>query len=167
MRGRARASPDLVSLSRPQIAATKGNTARSEASARPLSLFHSYIQYHLLTVRLKRDLLLIASSASKLASREAKIHATEAAFVAQTGSRDPLVAEGKVRRLRAKAYPGLVKVFDTALLSLETLRDLEAVERDDELSTTVEARIALVRAQRCVPFSLTVAEGSAAENPTG
>ncbi|GAA5842003.1 hypothetical protein JCM9279_002753 [Rhodotorula babjevae] len=140
-----------------QIAATKGNTARSEASARPLSLFHSYIQYHLLTVRLKRDLLLIASSASKLASREAKIHATDAAFVAQTGSRDPLVAEGKVRRLRAKAYPGLVKVFDTALLSLETLRDLEAVERDDELSTTVEARIALVRAQRCQYLALSYA----------
>ncbi|BGP50455.1 signal recognition particle subunit srp68 [Rhodotorula kratochvilovae] len=132
-----------------QIAASKGNTARSEAAARPLTLFHAYIQYHLLSVRLKRDLLLIASSASKLATREAKIHAAETAFVAQTGARDPAVAEGKIRRLRAKALPGLVRVFDTALLSLEAMRDLEAVEMDDELSTTVEARIALVRAQRC------------------
>ncbi|TNY23241.1 hypothetical protein DMC30DRAFT_414283 [Rhodotorula diobovata] len=140
-----------------QIAATKGNTARSEASARPLSLFHAYIQYHLLTVRLKRDLLLISSSSSKLASREHKILATEAQFVAKTGKRDPSVAEGKIRRLRAKAYPGLVKVFDTALLSLEAMRDLEAVERDDELSTMVEARIARVRAQRCEYLALSYA----------
>ncbi|GAA5825291.1 hypothetical protein JCM3770_000901 [Rhodotorula araucariae] len=148
-----------------QIAARKGNTARSEAAARPLSLFHAYVQYHLLSVRLKRDLLLIASSESKLAVREAKIRAAEAAFVAQTGARDPSVAEGKVRRVRAKALPGLVRVFDTALLSLEAMRDLEAVEMDDELSTTVEARIALVRAKRCQylsqAYALAPALGSA------
>lgn len=60
------------------------------------------------------------------------------------------MADGKIRRLRAKAYPGLVKVFDTILLSLEAMRDKEVVEQDDELASTVEARIAFVRAQRCV-----------------
>ncbi|GAA6005102.1 uncharacterized protein JCM10292_005567 [Rhodotorula paludigena] len=132
-----------------QIALAKGNTARFEATSRPLSLFHSYIQYHLLSVRTKRDLHLIASSLSKLASREHKLRATEAAYVSQTQSRDPAVLEGKLRRLRAKAYPGIVKVYDTVLLSLEAMRDLEAVEQDDELATRIEARIALVRAHRC------------------
>ena len=56
--------------------------------------------------------------------------------------------EDKIRRLRTKAYPGLVKVYDTVLLSLEGMRDMEAVSQDDELATKVEARIEFVRAQR-------------------
>lgn len=145
------ARPCYTSDSRyPQIARSKGNTARFEASSRPLTLFHTYVQYHLLSIRIKRDLLVVSSASSKLAAREAKIRHVEQTYIARTETRNPAVADGKIRRLRAKAYPGLVKVFDTILLSLEAMRDMEVVEQDDELASTVEARIAFVRAQRCV-----------------
>ncbi|BGO93770.1 hypothetical protein NBRC10512_004559 [Rhodotorula toruloides] len=136
-----------------KIARSKGNTARFEASSRPLTLFHTYVQYHLLSIRIKRDLLVVSSASSKLAAREAKIRHVEQTYVARTETRNPAVADGKIRRLRAKAYPGLVKVFDTILLSLEAMRDKEVVEQDDELASTVEARIAFVRAQRCMYLS--------------
>ncbi|GAA5899553.1 hypothetical protein JCM5296_006943 [Sporobolomyces johnsonii] len=136
-----------------KIALARGHSARFEASSRPLTLFHSYVQYHLLAIRTKRDLLLIASTSSKLASREAKILQTEKTYVARTETRDPAVAEGKIQKLRTKAYPGLVKVYDTVLLSLEAMRDMEVVEQDDELATTVEARIEFIRAQRCLYLS--------------
>ncbi|BGP18641.1 hypothetical protein JCM10213_004191 [Rhodosporidiobolus nylandii] len=132
-----------------KIALSKNASSRSETSSRPLALFHSYVQYHLLSVRTKRDLLLIASTLSKLSSREAKIAHAEENFVARTSSRNPAVAQGKVDRLRAKTYPGLVKVYDSVLLALEGMRDMEEIEGDDELATTVEARIALIRAERC------------------
>ncbi|CEQ40675.1 SPOSA6832_02336 [Sporobolomyces salmonicolor] len=122
-------------------------------SSRPLTLFHSYVQYHLLAIRTKRDLLLIASTSFKLASRESKILQTEKTYVARTETRDPAIVKGKIQKLRTKAYPGLVKVYDTVLLSLEAMRDMEIVEQDDELATTVEARIEFIRAQRCLYLS--------------
>jgi signal recognition particle subunit SRP68 len=64
--------------------------------------------------------------------------------------RNPQVAQDKIRRLRTKAYPGIVKVYDTVLLSLESMRDMEIVGQDDELATKVEARIEYTRAQRFV-----------------
>ncbi|GAA6013571.1 hypothetical protein JCM10207_004778 [Rhodosporidiobolus poonsookiae] len=137
-----------------KIAASKAPSLRSETSTRPLTLFHAYITYHLLSLRTKRDLLLIASARSKLSARESKLDQAEAAYVARTQRRDPAVKEGKVSRLRRKAYPGLVKVFDGVLLSLEAMRDLEVVEEDDELATAVEARIAYVRAERCKYLAL-------------
>ncbi|GAA5961477.1 hypothetical protein JCM3765_003596 [Sporobolomyces pararoseus] len=136
-----------------KIALSKGQSARFEASSRPLLLFHSYIQYNLLSVRAKRDLLLIASAATKLASRETKVQETESAYIARTETRNPQVAQDKIRRLRTKAYPGIVKVYDTVLLSLETMRDMEVVAQDDELATKVEARIEYIRAQRAVYVS--------------
>ncbi|GAA5991718.1 hypothetical protein JCM10908_001108 [Rhodotorula pacifica] len=132
-----------------KIAMSKGNTARFEASSRALSAFHAYVQYHLLAVRVKRDLLLVASTEAKLAARELKIRHAEEAYTARTERRDPAVAEGKIKRLRTKVYPGLIKVFDTILLSFESMRDMEAVEQDDELATLVDARIAYTRAVRC------------------
>lgn len=126
----------------------KGNTARFEASSRALTAFHAYVQYHLLSVRAKRDLLLVASTTAKLSAREYKIRHAEEAYIARTERRDPAVAEAKIQRLRAKVYPGLVKVFDTVLLSFESMRDMEVVEQDDELATLVDARIAYVRALR-------------------
>lgn len=127
---------------------SKGNSARFEASSKTLATFHAYVQYHLLAVRAKRDLLLVASTQAKLAARERKILHAEEAYVAQTERRDPAVAEGKIKRLRAKVYPGLIKVFDTILLSFEGMRDMEAVEQDDDLATLVEARISYVGALR-------------------
>ncbi|GAA6063103.1 hypothetical protein JCM10212_003301 [Sporobolomyces blumeae] len=133
-----------------KIALSRGHSARFEASLKQITLFHSYVQYYLLSVRAKRDLLLIAATASKLSAREAKARQTEAAYVERTGARDPTVVEDKIRRLRTKTYPGLVKVFDTVLLSLEAIQDMDVVGQDDELATKVEARIEYVRAQRCL-----------------
>ncbi|GAA5897687.1 uncharacterized protein JCM6883_006784 [Sporobolomyces salmoneus] len=136
-----------------KIALSKGQSARFEASSRPLLLFHSYIQYNLLSVRTKRDLLVISSAIRKLSARESKVLETESAYVARTETRNPQVAKDKIKRLRTKAYPGIVKVYDTVLLSLETMQEMEIVAQDDELATKVEARIEFVRAQRAIYVS--------------
>ncbi|GAA5926239.1 uncharacterized protein JCM15063_000223 [Sporobolomyces koalae] len=132
-----------------RIALSKGHSARLEASARPLALFQSYVQYNLLAVRAKRDLLVIASAVAKLEAREAKALKTEESYIARTETRDSRVRQEKIQRLRTKAFPGNVKVYDTVLLSLEGMRDIEDVAQDDELATLVEARIDFVQAQRC------------------
>ncbi|GAA6029079.1 hypothetical protein JCM8097_001583 [Rhodosporidiobolus ruineniae] len=148
-----------------KIALKSGSTQRSDSSSAPLALFHAYVQYHLLTVRTQRDLLLISSTLSKLAARETKIRHAEELHVARTQARDPAVAQGKLDRLRAKTYPGLVKVYDGVLLSLEAMRDMEVVEQDDELATTAEARIAYIRAERCKYLSR--GHALAAASPSG
>lgn len=134
-----------------QIALSRAHSARFEASSAPLQLAHSYIVYQLLAVRVKRDLLLIHDTESKLAAREAKILETEQNFVLKTGAKDPKKAEAKIRKQRARVFPGLVKVYDGIVQSLEQMRDLDVVEQDGELGVTVEARIAFVRALRFVP----------------
>lgn len=123
-------------------------SARFEASSAPLQLAHSYIVYQLLSVRTKRDLLLIEDTSSKLESREAKIREKEREYIIKTGSRDEDKAEKKVRKHRARVYPSLVKIYDGIVQSLEQMRDLEAVEQDGDLAAKVEARIAFVRASR-------------------
>lgn len=132
----------------PQIALSMSTSARFEASSTPLQLAHSYIVYQLLSVRTKRDLLLIEDTSSKLESREAKIREKEREYIIKTGSRDEDEAEKKVRKHRARVYPSLVKIYDGIVQSLEQMRDLEAVEQDGDLAAKVEARIAFVRAAR-------------------
>ncbi|KAL8293159.1 hypothetical protein RQP46_000853 [Phenoliferia psychrophenolica] len=140
-----------------KIALSGAHSARSEASSAPLQLAHSYIVYQLLAIRIKRDLLLIDSTTSKLASREAKIVDRERAFVAATGAKDPKKADAKVRKQHARVYPGIVKIYDGILQSLEQMRELDVVEQDGELGGAVEARIAFVKASRSMYLSRTYA----------
>ncbi|KAI5474494.1 signal recognition particle subunit SRP68, partial [Pseudohyphozyma bogoriensis] len=135
------------------IASSRSTSTRSDATSAALQQAHAYIVYQLLSIRTKRDLLLIDDTQSKLASRETKIRAKEADFVSETGAKDPKVAETKIKKQRARVYPGLVKVYDGIVLNLEQMRDLEAVEQDGDLAATVEARIAFVKASRALYIS--------------
>ncbi|KAK4704893.1 signal recognition particle subunit SRP68, partial [Phenoliferia sp. Uapishka_3] len=138
-----------------KIGLSKAHSARSEAASAPLQLAHSYIVYQLLAIRIKRDLLLLGDTESKLKAREAKIADRERDFVATNGTKDPNKADVKVRKQRARVYPGLVKIYDGVLQSLEQMRELDVVEEDGELGVAVEARIAFIKALRSQSLSRT------------
>ena len=144
-------------LCQTQIALSRVQSPRFEASSAPLQLAHSYLIYQHLSIRTKRNLLIIEYSKAKLAAREVKIAEAEADYLAKTGSKDPKAAANKVRKHRAKVYPSLVKLYENIIQSLEQMRDLEVVEQDGELAATVEARIAFVRAWRYVHSPSTIA----------
>jgi signal recognition particle subunit SRP68 len=74
--------------------------------------------------------------------------------VLQTGKRDPKVLETKLRKARGKVYPGLVRIYDGVIRSLEQMRDLDIVENDGDLAALVEARIAFISACRFVLLPL-------------
>lgn len=131
-----------------KIALSKSSSTRHETSSAPLQLAHACIVYHLLSVRTKRDLLLIADTSSKLATREERIRTKDREYVARTGERNEGLADKKLRKQRARVYPSLVKIYDGIVLSLEQMRDLEPVEQDGDLATLVEARNAAVLASR-------------------
>ncbi|KAK4052428.1 signal recognition particle subunit srp68 [Microbotryomycetes sp. JL201] len=133
-----------------KVALSKSTSARHEASSAPLELARAVVIYQLLAVRIKRDLLLVQDTAAKLDAREAKIRDVEREYVAKTGRRDEEKADRKIRKQRARMYPSIVKLYDNVIQSLEQMRDLEAVEQDGDLATKVEARIAAVRASRCM-----------------
>lgn len=46
--------------------------------------------------------------------------------------------------------PGLVKLYDTILQSLEQMRNLSIVDESIDLVPSVESRLAFSRAKRCV-----------------
>ena len=60
-------------------------------------------------------------------------------------------AAAKIRKQHARVFPGLVKIYDGILQSLEQMRELDVVEQDGELGVSVDARVAFVKASRCVP----------------
>ncbi|KAK4056954.1 signal recognition particle subunit srp68 [Microbotryomycetes sp. JL221] len=132
-----------------KVALSKSTSARHEASSAPLQMVRSYIVYQLLAVRIKRDLLLVQDTALKLSSREAKIKDKELEYITKTGHRNERKAEQKIKRQRSRLYPSIVKLYDNVVQSLEQMRDLEAVEQDDELALKVEARIDFALASRC------------------
>lgn len=136
-----------------KIALSKSSSTRHETLSAPLQLAHACIVYHLLAVRTKRDLLLIADTSSKLSAREERIRNKDREYVARTGQRNEGLADKKIRRQCARVYPSLVKVYDGIVLSLEQMRDLEPVEQDGDLATLVEARNAAVLASRWVAES--------------
>ena len=54
----------------------------------------------------------------------------------------------KLRKNQAKTWPGVVRIFDGVVDSLEKIRDVDLVEVDGELSSMIEGRIAFVKATR-------------------
>lgn len=133
-----------------QIALSKSRSARLEASSKPLNQIQTYFIYLLLSIRSKRDLLLISSALSKLEGKE--VAAIEKASNSnQINSRKLL--ETKLNKLRAKAYPGIIKIYDGVVSGLEKMRELDGVEGDGELSARVEARLAYANAKRCLYLS--------------
>lgn len=115
---------------------------------------HSYIVYQHLSVRIKRDLLLIEDTSSKLNLKIQKIQRTASNLLNKTGTVDSKFTELKVNKQKAKVYPSLIRIYENIILSLEKMRDLEIVEKDAELAATVEARVAFIRASRYVVFLL-------------
>ncbi|KAM0753415.1 hypothetical protein T439DRAFT_322324 [Meredithblackwellia eburnea MCA 4105] len=140
-----------------KVALSKTHSSRFETSSIPLTQAHSYILYQLLSVRTKRDLLLISTTSIKLQSRLQRILNREAQFVAKTQSKDPKKAATKMSKLKVRVLPGMVKVGEGVVRSLEQMRELESVESDGELAVLVEARIAFARASRCLHLSRTYA----------
>lgn len=129
-------------------------TSSTRSTSAPLELVHAYLEYQLLSVRVKRDLLLVDTTTAKLAGKESAILAAESAYLEAHGAVDRTCAQQKVEKQRARAYPGLVKLWEGVIASLEGIREIEQVEEDGDLSSEVEARVALAKAHRYVsPFS--------------
>lgn len=121
-------------------ALARAHSSRFEIAARPLTLVHSYILFHLLATRLQRDNLLIGQTLSRLAKREAKVTIEDTTF-GPTSMR--------VKRRRMKLYPTIIKLLDGMVQSLERMRLLPVVEDDStDLAEQVEASLASVKARR-------------------
>lgn len=156
-------------------ALARAHSARFEASSKPLGIAHNWIMFQLLSLRIKRDEALIASTHAKLSKREEKRTARLAltaenklkqrknsrksgASAATSGARVssqqiPL----PIKRKRVKAYPAIIKLLDGILQSLEQIRELSIVEEDSEdLVGMVDAKIANDKARRYAipPFTV-------------
>lgn len=124
------------------VALARAHSARFEAAAKPLNLVHSYILFHLLSIRLQRDETLFEATLIRLVRREAKSTAVTATF-------GPLPM--RVKRRRMKLYPVLIKLLDGMTQSCERLRSLAVVEEDStDLAEEVDALTAYTRARRSV-----------------
>lgn len=122
------------------VALARAHSARFEAAAKPLSLVHSYILFHLLSIRLQRDETLLQATLVRLTRREDKFHDEASAF----GS-----VSMRVKRRRMKLYPVLVKLLDGMSQSLERMRSLLVVEEDStDLAEETDALSAYTRARR-------------------
>lgn len=124
------------------IALARAHSARFEAAAKPLNLVHSYILFHLLSVRLQRDEALLQATLGRLARREAKVSNDTTTFGALSM---------RVKRRRMKLYPVLIKLLDGMTQSLETTRSLTVVEDDStDLAEETDALLAYSKARRSV-----------------
>jgi signal recognition particle subunit SRP68 len=59
------------------------------------------------------------------------------------------VSEGNKDDSDPRVNPGLVKLYDTILQSLEQMRNLSIVDESVDLVPSVEARLAYAKAKRC------------------
>lgn len=124
------------------VALARAHSERFEAAAKPLNLIHSYILFHLLSVRLQRDEALLQATLVRLARREAK-------FTDELSTFGP--ASMRVKRRRMKLYPVLIKLLDGMTQSFERMRSLTVVEEDAmDLAEETDAGLAYCQARRSV-----------------
>lgn len=108
----------------------------------------AYTSYRLLARRIERDLLLVdsllapSSPPSNLKTQALQGGAKGKGKEPATTSVDPRI------------NPGLVKLYDTILQSLEQMRNLSIVDESIDLVPSVESRLAFSRAKRYVSFTL-------------
>lgn len=121
-------------------ALARAHSARFEAAAKPLTLVHSYILFHLLSIRTQRDETLLRDTSIRLSRREAKVATQDSAF-------GPISL--RVKRRRMKLYPIIIKLLDGMTQSYEKMRHLAAVEEDStDLAEEVDALLAFIKARR-------------------
>ncbi|KZV74790.1 hypothetical protein PENSPDRAFT_625536 [Peniophora sp. CONT] len=116
-----------------------GSTSATAPGTRDIQFVHTYIVYQLLSRRIQRDLLLVSTL---LTSH----HATRRPAPAAT-------AKPQKEAVDARLYPGLVKLLDTVLQSLNQMRTLSVVDDSPDLATAVEGRISYTSARRCLYLS--------------
>jgi signal recognition particle subunit SRP68 len=102
---------------------------------------YAYATYRLLSRRIERDLLLVDS----LLSPSPVAPPRPSPKSAKSG-----VAEGKAKEsvVDPRINPGLVKLYDTILQSLEQMRNLSIVDESIDLVPSVESRLAFSRSKR-------------------
>ncbi len=93
-------------------------------------------------------MLLIESTKRKLAAKERAINDAESEVLRARGKVNPAIARRKLDRVRAKAYPGIAKLWDAVVSGLEGVREIEAVEEDGDWVTRVEGQVAKAKAER-------------------
>ncbi|KAK9900292.1 hypothetical protein P389DRAFT_192574 [Cystobasidium minutum MCA 4210] len=130
-------------------ALARAHSARFEAAAKPLTTVHSYISFHLLSIRTQRDEALMQETKKTLARREAKV-------ISQNSLYGPVSM--RVKRRRMKLYPIIIKLLDSMAQSYEKMRQLAVVEEDStDLAEEVDALLAYSKARRCLYLGETYA----------
>ncbi|PCH33112.1 hypothetical protein WOLCODRAFT_134932 [Wolfiporia cocos MD-104 SS10] len=105
------------------------------AGTRDIQFVHAFIVYQLLSYRIKRDSLLIAT----LLHQSQSTHHKET-----TGSSKP-----RRERVDARLFPAVVKLLDTIIQSLDQMRTLTIVDESPDLASAVDARLSFTKARRC------------------
>ena len=110
---------------------------------RDVHFVHNFTVFRLLSRRIERDLLLVESLASPQEAVKVK-----PPFPKQTAKQ---TTKGKLKETVTadpRLNPGLVKIFDTILQSLEHMRSLSIVDESVDIVPAVEGRLAYSKARR-------------------
>ncbi|KAH8799621.1 hypothetical protein DL96DRAFT_1672399 [Flagelloscypha sp. PMI_526] len=115
-----------------KIADTQPSTASSRTpGARDGHFIHAFLVYQLLSRRIQRDLLMVES----IVSESSKVDKSSKSASSEI---DPRV------------YPGLVKLLDTVIQSLNQMRTLSIIDDSPDFSSSIDARISYTKARRCL-----------------
>lgn len=121
-----------------RLALLRAQSARFEASRKPLLQVHEYITFQLLVLRVQRDNLLLRRKLHKLEKRSTNANADRRTQLKNK--------QGGLQHL-----PNVLKLLDGILQSLQQARNLQIVEEDVfDLAEQVENRLSLEKARRCV-----------------
>jgi len=113
---------------------------------------HTFTVFRLLSRRVERDLLLVESLTTP--------PPTTARSRPTPKSGDKPTSKGKQKEVAAsdpRLNPGLVKLYDTILQSLEQMRSLSVVDESLDLVPAVESKLAYSKAKRILYLSRTYA----------
>ncbi|KZT08944.1 uncharacterized protein LAESUDRAFT_675461 [Laetiporus sulphureus 93-53] len=119
-----------------EVQQLSSSTISLAAGTRDIQFVHAYIVYQLLSYRIQRDLLLIATL----------LHQSQAHTDAdQKGG----ASKPHKERVDARLFPAVVKLLDTIIQSLDQMRALAIVDESPDLASAVEARLSFTKARRC------------------
>lgn len=111
------------------------------AGERDIHFVYAYATYRLLSRRIERDLLLVDSLLSPSPVTPPRLSPKPAKLGAAKGKEREPAADPRIN-------PGLVKLYDTILQSLEQMRNLSIVDESIDLVPSVESRLTFSRAKR-------------------
>ena len=117
-------------LQLPGALPTSGDTG----GGRDINFICAFISFSLLSRRIERDLLLVDSLTLHQTSRSNDVKGKQ--------RQSPVVSEDP------RLNPGLVKLYDTILQSLEQMRTLSVVDESVDLVPAIETKLAYSKARR-------------------